>query len=323
MVKVTEDLALKGSKSQTIAMLKGGIMFAGLLSSPILLMAFVTVIGSVFNLTGAMLGVVGILTMIVGICGIFFYYYGNVVGLAGKTVLNKLHYETPSNDVGCSPVIETQDYLGIIDGTKTHATFYTYEGDEFPPELLLSPAPPNEIIGQPRRDWIPYKNLIYPASVASVDTVELRKASLGLEEADDYIVSYVQCSSYHATQIQANAGRLLSKGGIFNNPSPSSDTINKAIDKLEESKTVIMKERYIQSERQLKAYKKAVAEGKDRAAQIYGEMTDLEREGKKAPALTTEEKWIQGSNWRKIGVIVTIVSVAVVLGMIAYSVITG
>lgn len=317
-----EDPSLQGSGSPTIKMFKGSITFAILLASPLILMGIVSIVGSAFHLTGATLGLMGVLTMVIGFCGILIYYYQTASALLGKTTLNKLHWETPSNDIGYSAVIEEQVYLGKIKGTNLHHIFYKFEGD-IPNELMICPAHPNDIVGQPRRDWIPYKNLIYPASVASVDTVELRKSDLGLDEDSGYVVSYPIASSWHATQVQQDAGRLLTGEKLLANPHPTEDIVNKAIKSLEASETVLTKEKLIQSERQKEAYKQIVKAGKTRLADTYADIAELETEAKKKPPAVMGEGWTQGSRLRKVAIVGVVGLASIIAGVITYFVIVG
>lgn len=322
----TTKAATIETSSPVVSTFRGSIFFGLLIASPLILAGLIDLIGDFLHISGAIMGLVGVMVVVLGFAGIVIYYYTSASELLGKTAMNKLHWETPSKDKGYVATFddERKEYLGVLKtNPRIHATYYAFREDEIPDELMLSPAHPNEIEGQPKKSWIPYRHLIYPASVVSVDTVELRKTTFGIPEEAPFIVTWAVASPWHATQVQRQANRLMSgKEMEIGNPSPTMKEVGEAIHLAVDSRVLEFREKWIQSEAQLQAYKNITKDFKKRIAETTTELDDLKGEISKSPTETIAGKLLGTPLRRKLAVI-AIISGAIVGAIAIFFYITG
>jgi len=267
--EVEEEEAQFAGTSETANMFKSTILTSVFMVSPVVVFFLVVMFGPAFGFSKGEQILGGIIAMIAGFFVIMFYYYSNATGLFGKTALSTCHWVTPAETISGTPVIDKLIYLGIGKG-GLHYTDILFEGEDFPEMLLLSEGHPNEMM-IPSSDWILYKGLIYPASVAIIDTVELMRINLGLGSSLPLIVAKVQASAYHARVVQDAAARFAFK----RDHNPNKSEVREALDMLGAFRALIYKERWQQAEGQLAVYKHTSKDFKRRLSQSTAELEDL------------------------------------------------
>jgi len=296
--------------SFTFRMFKSSITMSLLLAVPVVLFFGINLYGVYNKWSDTLLIISGVMSMVMGFSIIGFHYYWTASKLLGKTALNMLQWDTPSHTSQFIGVMKRLEYLGTLKNSNPakHLIYIDFEEEDLPKNLVISPCHPNDLVLNPEPDWIPYKGLIYPASVAPFDVVKL--TTLKLKDGFELNVVYPLASSWHAKQIQAKA-----VGG--NGSSIVPEDVKKGVKILDRFLSIENEEKVKALEGQVGAYRKIVEDFEKRVAEMVARFSELEEQAKKPAVKTLGEKLFL-SKRRKIGFIVGLV--AVIIGLIAVAV---
>lgn len=308
--------------SVTVEEFKAMFALAFIFILPFLLGGGVWLLGSFYRLPSIAMWALTIASIVTFLALIILYYYKNAMELLGKRTYGYVHRFSRTKDAMWYLVEKENEFIGQtskgeicpkcnLKMTPDEYSYHlTFDDPHFPHLLLHAPVPLGNLI-ETQRDWIPYKGLIYPASVTYITGVEERQFDLGLEENPHppIPVAWIIDSNWHGEMVQKGVKRF---------PNPTSDSADAVITAYGAHQALEYKEKLRSAESQIRALREATKDMDKRTAQIVENILDkLEATGRKTKTLVERisDVKITKQTVFKIGFGIIVIVIAILAGV--------